>query len=230
MPAPEHLRITFSGSIGQDVPAPEEFAFGVSASPGAATLVSRGSLGALAASLDPVLEAFRGSVSAACRFRRIRVAYIGNNGRTIRDANGAYLHGDANITKNGGASDSNIPPPQTALAISLYSDFVGPTGRGRFFIPIPGGGVEPGPMLMPVLAHTQHADRAEAFILGINNALSAAGFGPVVVASGGSAVNGYPPALHTVQRVRVGRAFDTVRSRRSQLEEQYLDRSGIGPF
>jgi hypothetical protein len=49
----------------------------------------------------------------------------------------------------------------------------------------------------------------------------------IVVASGGSALQGIPAANYRVTNVRVGRAFDTMRSRRRNLLEQYVQGTAL---
>jgi hypothetical protein len=64
-------------------------------------------------------------------------------------------------------------------------------------------------------------DSVRSFLDGVNIDLTAAGWGRVAVASGGSLVTGQGPAVRAVTSVRVGRALDTMRSRRASLLEGY---------
>jgi microcompartment protein CcmK/EutM len=134
---------------------------------------------------------------------------------------GAFVQGDANVATIA-AGVYNAKPFQVALAISLRTARAGPGGRGRFYIPVPAGDTVGADGLMSLAEVTGHRDRAKGFLDQVNADSVAAGFGRLVVASGGSITRGVAPALSDVTQVAVGRVFDTIQSRRSVLVEGHV--------
>lgn len=213
-----HLRITFSGALGTAVPAPEIFSFGVSAGFLLNSNVSRVALETLALGIRlRALPSLLPSISGAAKITRTRVARVTENGRVYREPDGSYAQGDDLIAVAGGGTLGSLHPPQVAVVASLKSTFAGPTGRGRFYIPLPVGGVSADTLLMLDSEAAGHQGRVAAFVAAVNTELATAGMGKVVTASQGSPVRGLPPANHVVTSVMVGRAYDTMRSRRNAM-------------
>nr|CRY96478.1 hypothetical protein [uncultured prokaryote] len=124
-----------------------------------------------------------------------------------------------------GGADNELLPSQCSVAISMRSNRVrGPGAFGRFYPPLNAGRVEPDGRL-PIILVQEHADSAALFLDKLN--LAAGGVLKVVNASQvGSGT------FQRVTRVGVGRVVDTIRKRRSALDEdyQYSDvRDPIGP-
>jgi hypothetical protein len=140
---------------------------------------------------------------------RCRVSAHDGQGLTLKDSDGSYAQTDNVIAAGGLGPGGPIYPLQTALVVSLNTLRSGPTGKGRFFL--------------PWTVHTLGADHrltdtdtntivtaCKSFL----NALTALG-APVSVFSS----KGYSSP---VTAVRVGRAPDTLRSRRSDMVEGYV--------
>lgn len=225
MPAPRHFRLTYSGVFGSIASPAEEWSMGLSliAVPDGTYTVE--GLQAAANALQPHWSTHIGAaVSGACFLTRTRMSLIGPDGKTERTAAGQYLHAD-NMTTYGGMSSHTIPT-QIAGVVSLESAYDGPTGRGRFYVPVPAGTVD-GSGLWDTTSQAAWRDRAKAFVDAINATVQGqawgapdSAYGRVCVASGGSAVKGLAPALHPVERVGYGRVPDTQRRRRNDLLEQ----------
>lgn len=116
-------------------------------------------------------------------------------------------------------------PPQVALAISLVTDRRGASGRGRFFIPAPLTTVNSTSGQMGTPQQENVVGNAKILIDALNNAPNLDVNGPrfrVVVASS----KGF---LSPVTAVRVGKALDTIRSRRRSIPEAYLALSVADP-
>ena len=226
-PSP-HLKMQWSGTIGRGAAPNEIWSFGISAAgtigSGPWLALSVTQLAALASSLSAAWAPFAAGISSAVLLTRTRVATIGNDGLVMRTEEGAYRQGD-NFTVRPGTGTHLGHAPQIAQAVSLRSTFAGPTGRGRFFVPLPAAGTDTADMLITEAARDAAAARAQAFIQSINTTLNGTDVGlRVVIASGGSLVKGLTPTVHTVTQVGVGKALDTIRTRRNALPEvmEYL--------
>jgi hypothetical protein len=230
MPAPAHIRLTFSGTFGSTDPAAEEWSFGVGVDR-AVGLVARDLLEAFAVECSVgAWNAIKPGIGSYAVLRRVRAAHVGDDGRVTRDTLGAYRQGDALVSLPGGGTVAvgSVKPFQVALAVSTRSAFAGPTGRGRFYLPAPIGSVVTPGGVMSAGDQTAHEARAVAFLDAVNTAADAAGYGRCVVASGGSIVYGFPPALHVISHVGVGQAFDTLRSRRGDLPDKDVTPTPLG--
>lgn len=229
MPPPRHFRLTYSGVFGSAASPVEEWSMGVSliATPG--STYDRTQLGLHVNELYPLWAThFASIVTSQAVLTRARLSLIDANGKTERDAGGAYLHADkAGSTPGTGTGPI---PLSVSLAMSLHSDMAGAIGRGRFFLPTPTLALDSNGRFQ-VAAQTQRANALKAFVDALNTYAdgtgefpAGAGFvGRVCVASGGSAVSATPPALYPVTRVSVGRVPDTQRRRRGDLLEERVE-------
>lgn len=146
-----------------------------------------------------------------------RVARIGDppiplmTGSTRRRADGSLEQGIWTGASAGTLGPINAPP-QLAVCVTLTTARVGPTGKGRLFLPL----------MHPPTLEDRRLDAASAgqIATAIRNMISdtngTVGFGSVSVVSSKGAVS-------PVTGVRVGRAVDTIRSRRSSLPEDYVN-------
>lgn len=105
--------------------------------------------------------------------------------------------------------------PQSALCISLVTERRGPSGKGRFYIPMPVANISPTTGLASVGQIENARNQAAALITGLNDepGIDTLGLRVVVISSKGFKSD--------VTAVRVGRVIDTIRSRRAQLAEAY---------
>lgn len=146
-----------------------------------------------------------------CRTNWAKAARIG--------ANGLYPAGVAPVITSvaqGPAGTGTSPfPPQVALAVTLLgSDPRGPAGMGRFYLPAPATTIDGSGRATAAYALAV-ANGAAAWINDINTAL----VGEVGIV-GPETAKGRPPARSVVTAVRVGRVFDTIRSRRGKFMEE----------
>lgn len=221
MPAPPHYRISYSGVFGPLASPVEEWSFGLSAAPQGGTFLTQPEMAATAAALAPTWESIKGGIHTLAILTRIRVAYVDNLGKTPRDVTGAYAQGDHPVTLQGNVTGLTRPL-QVSLAVSLRTQASGPTGRGRFYLPVPVGGLNPLNGLLDSAEQQGHLSRAVAFMTAIEGVLTPRGIGALVVASGGSVTKAIAPALRPIVQVAVGRRFDIQRRRGNDQEEEYV--------
>lgn len=148
-------------------------------------------------------------LNSAAILETVKFAFIGANGKYTRDP---YI---ANVVDTPGAIAGIPPAPQVALAVSLGTARRGPTGRGRFYLPLPASPPSAGDFTIPVGDANSVRDSAATFLNDLNNmpALDVFDYRVVIISS-----KGYSSV---VTNVRVGRVLDTIRSRRTQLPESY---------
>lgn len=225
MPAPSHFRVTFSGIFGTVAAPFERWSHGLA--------IARGSVGGsnyttalttLATDLSGLWATHLSPRTVSpVRLTNVKVALVDADGRVGRTIDGQYDQGEWSGDKPGSASAPTMPP-QVAAVVTLKSLGDGPTYRGRFFLPGPATGTMGSDMRLSAGTQLAIKDSAVSFINAVNSrtATQAADFGRVVIASAGSASRGIAPALRPVISVEVGKALDTMRSRRADLLEEYV--------
>jgi hypothetical protein len=213
MVVPAHNLITYSGVFGTSASPIEEWSFSVKTSPiNFGTPAARFDYATRRKS-ELLASLLWGSFQTSVRLTRVRVAEV-DLGLVGKDAGGAYKQGDSVADAAGGTSGGVVMPLQTALVVSLTTNRAGPTGKGRFYLPWPGLGLEADYRIDQAKAQAK-TDQVKALLDLINADPAVVGdFGRVIVASS----KGYTSA---VTGIRVGRAPDTMRSRRSDLIEGY---------
>lgn len=145
---------------------------------------------------------------AAARLTMVKFNRIGTDGRYSESTTRAADLGPAPVI----GTQSTKYPPQVALAVSLDTGYSrGLAARGRFYLPPPGAAVQVDGRLRE--DDTQViANAAAAYLSGLNDL----GLGVVSIVSDVGA-----GAVRQVRTVRVGRALDTIRSRRTSIPEGY---------
>lgn len=141
--------------------------------------------------------------------RQVKIAKIGADGR--------YVDGpifDDSLASPGGAGGATLHPFQVSLAVSLVTDRRGPSGKGRFYLPLPVAGVTDAGLVSGDITQDV-ALRVATFLDAVANRNGADTAQPAVVVA---STKGF---LSPVRGVRVGRVLDTIRTRRRSLEEQY---------
>jgi hypothetical protein len=115
-----------------------------------------------------------------------------------------------------GGSSAVYHPPQVSLAVSLNTERRGASGKGRFFLPAPAMVVDSTTGLVAAADAQGVATAVKTLLDGLNNTpgIDASTDDRVIVASN----KGFSSR---VTSVRVGRALDTIRSRRTSLSESY---------
>lgn len=221
MPAPAHLRLTWSGVFGSLAAPAEEWSFGLSANPGdyltTTDEIAKTARETLAGFLVTAFNDLTPRLGAHVRLTRVRVSEVAANGKTRRATSGEYRHSDQGANVVGLAAPRY--PFQIAQVVTCRSLVPGPTGRGRFFLPGPTSGINADTGLIGDDERDLDQAAAANFLGEVTTALGAVADCYPVVASGGSVTKGLSPALHRIDSLDVGRTLDTMRSRRSHLTE-----------
>lgn len=205
-----HFRYTWEGIVGTPAEPLESWSFSLKTYNG----------GPPPADWDVLALAAREAYSANLRtimgqdtwLIRTKIASMDVTGRTFVNADGSLDQGEDPVQVQGSSAGVGYPMPlQTALVVSLGTARQGPTGKGRFFLPWPD--------LLLVAS-----DRRLAVASANAVAAAAAGFVEDVgrIVAGNAVIVASSKGYHSpVNHVRVGRAPDTMRSRRSDLPEGY---------
>lgn len=220
MAKPSHYLITFSGIHGSVNAPAEEWAFTIKSG----GLAIPETVAGLQQPADELSLLYATQLAGLFRtdqtLTRVRIAaFDGNTQRTALDGNGAYMQADADTPRPGIVvpSTSNRMPIQTSLCVSLDTARAGARGRGRFFLPWPAVGIE-ADFRISTVSRDLVADAVQAFLDGINN-IGLPGESNLQV----SVVSSFGH-ITPVTGCRVGRVPDTMRSRRGDLLEDYVER------
>lgn len=211
MPKPAHNKITFSGIYG-DASAPTEI-WQWSLNTGPAVFASAADRQSFA---DRMRDAWALRIKpiqpSDVKLTSVRVAQVLEGGLVSRNVDGGYNQADSVMTVQGTNPQTAQMPLQTALAVTLETARAGATGKGRIFLPWPGFTLDGTWRLTQANADTvRTAVRSLINDINLDAALVGATKEVQVVSS-----LGY---LSRVTHVSVGRAPDTMRSRRSALKE-----------
>lgn len=200
-----HSRLTFEGVRGTVAAPRETWACRLNI----ATVVPTGDGAPTKATLDAIGADWDNTVGAHTTsdtiLTGVKWAFIGPDGKYINDP---VLSSSLNL---GGSRLQLAHVDQVSVVISLNTAMRGARGRGRIFLPGPGVPIGDGSVMSATDA--QNIATSGAALLSAINA-KFPNTGNVCVAS----------SLGTnsdVTSVRVGRVFDTVRSRRTSLVEGY---------
>lgn len=202
--AAPHLRLVLSGTL-YDV---EGFSFGLNLIGGgsAPSEVPQAVIDACTAYFTAV------NIDNSAVLRTIKLNLIGTDGRYASDSD-TVVH-DYPLPGIAGIGTQN-PPPQIALAVSLMTNKQrGRASKGRFYLPLPTLPVGSDGMLTSANA-LSYAEPTAVFINDLNEALPEFTVG--VVSDIGTG------AQSAVTGVRVGRVYDTIRSRRRSLPEAHVE-------
>lgn len=222
MPALDHYRLTFSGTIGPPGVPLEIWSHGLSFAVGNQPFLLNNDLKSIADACKGVWQTTVAPlVSVGLYLTKTRVAYIAG-GLVLKNGSGEYCQAD-NLQEVPAAGAASEFPPQVALAVSTLSPAAGPTGRGRFYLPVPAVGPLASFRVQDA-AMARFTNSMHDFVVLTGDAFAAKGAGRAVVASAGSIKRAIPPANRLITSVRVGNVLDTIRSRRSALNEVYATR------
>lgn len=216
MPYAVHLRVTLSGDLGPAGAPVEEFATrfcigrpgnqaGMESGPGYCDDVA-----------SDVVDWWAGGqpFSAASHLTSAKFAVIGSDGKYLGDPYVVALDARGLGNGQGPNPQSLLYPPQIALAITLDTPINTRSTRGRMFLPGPISSIRDDALLISTQADGIAA-AAATFIRAVNNRPGIDGGDQGVCIASGKGYN------TLVTSVRCGRALDTVRSRRAQLDERY---------
>lgn len=223
MPFSPHYRLTCSGVFGSTTAPAERFSFGLalaefegqgesgSGTVGGVVTLNDDQRNDLVADCVAMFGRPNSGLGDHVTLTEVKLATIGADGRYTADP---FI---AEVSQAGGQTGSVIQAPQVAHAVSLQTNRRGPTGMGRFFLPGPVFSLDKTTQLLPDSSRDFIAVSMQQFLNDLNNEPNIDVLGlQVVVASS----KGYNSA---VTGVRVGRAFDTMRTRRRSLSEGYSE-------
>ena len=203
-----HVRLSFSGDLGTALPAPEHFTFTLSID--RATDLTQAQNDAVAAAGVALFADGTFHTNPWAILREVKSKAINTAGK--------YVAGPPLITvvNQAGSASGENHPPQVSCVVSLGTGVRGL--RGRFYLPAPSNGV-----LADTLEMNQgQTDAYLASVVTFLNAVNDAAGGSLsnvnglcVASKKGTGNNGI------VTTYRVGRALDTMRSRRRSLKENY---------
>lgn len=224
MPFAPHIRVTAIGRLG--TPEADRFSYGFCIAPDNGFIALGDWHGITALQATDLCDSVRDfharaatTIDSSAVLEMVKMAHIGADGKYDDDP----IHRD--YSTPGGTGPNVMVLPQTALAISLGTARRGPSGKGRFYIPMPGDAVDAGGgFKMSTALQDQIRGSAQTMLTDVNNwpgadVVSAAW--KIVVAS----TKGYNTK---VTGVRVGAIIDTMRSRRNKLDESYNAYVGVG--
>lgn len=170
------------------------------------------------AGLVTAIQSFHTSTSMPhAKLETIKLNLIGADGKYVSDT--TVFHDFA--TPVAGTATGNTYPPQIALAITLRTAKKrGLAASGRFFLPGPGRVLQADGRLS-IADATAYATAATTLLNALTTNLP--GWDPGVVSKVGAG------AENPVTHVEVGRVYDTIRSRRTSLPEEYVIGAALAP-
>lgn len=204
-----HVRLSFNGTLGTALPAPETFTFTLSLD--RAENITQAQVANVAAAGVAMFGDVDARIHNAAVLREVKSALIGPTG-----AYAAFPPLSVAVSQAGASSIADREP-QLALAVSIVT-----TERkikGRFYLPMPDMRILPTTLLMSAEDATTALGSYRAFLLAVNAAVGAnvgGATGICVASRKGTGNNAVATGL------RVGRAKDTIRSRRRSLDESYV--------
>lgn len=213
MPFAPHLRLTARGTLY----ALEDFSFGVNMTAvgvdSAAFL--DGNVDDLAADVSAFFARPATGIRSSAVLTEVKLASIGADGKYTRDP----AIRDVNVP--GAGAGNGLYPPQISLAVSLVTGQRGPRGKGRFYLPLPSVPLfDAGRMALPAVQAVR--DSCKTFLDALNNSPGTDLQDRRVCVASSFGEN------YEVTGVRVGRALDTIRSRREKLDEAYTEVADVG--
>lgn len=209
-----HIRMTMLGTFGPadgSAPRAESFSYGVNIGDavGFQDPVDDGNLADDYAADAVAFHGRPGSwISAQAVLQVVKFARIGPDGRYTDDPR------IVEVNQAGGGGALRFPF-QVALAVSLNTARRGATGRGRFFLPAPTCNLAANTGQFSLAETQQIAASVGQFLNDVNNRPGIDQLAQVAVVASSKGYNS------AVTSVRVGTVADTIRSRRTSLNETY---------
>nr|CRY97497.1 hypothetical protein [uncultured prokaryote] len=155
-------------------------------------------------------SATAGLMSAYAKVTTVKLNLIGEDGRYVNEDT---VQHDYLPYPQGAVGD--YPPPQVALVYSIGTDYRrGRAHAGRFYMPLPGS-VLTNQGTMGAGDQGIAADAGKTFLDDLNDAI--AGYSVGVTSNVGAGTQ------RIATSVRVGRVYDTIRSRRDKFTEEYIE-------
>jgi hypothetical protein len=217
MPFAPHLRLTALGRFGI---SNERFSYGLNmarTNADATSLEVLLDLGPNRTALEDMANDFRSfhgrlnsGIASHAILEAVKIASIGADGKYTKDP----VVIDVVDQPGGVTSGASFAPPQQALAVSLVTAKRGAGGRGRFFLPAACVPIETDMLISTSIVSVIQGSAAQLLSdLNNNPGADLTSLNVVVASTTGTVAK--------VTGVRVGRALDTIRSRRRSLAESY---------
>lgn len=220
MAVPRHIKVVWRGVFNQ---TDEEWSFGLkflkefAANPDATIGGFDGP--ALIAATHALLDTSSFSVGISCT--EIRLYDIGVDGRTV--GNPRYIVLDPATQPTG--TGATRYPPQIALVCTTVAENRGPAKLNRFYLPGPARALG-SDFRISTSDRTTYVTNVTTFVKAVADAGQPANWLDQDMAVANISASG-GGTLQTAQRVRVGRVYDTMRSRRRSLDEDYAESGDI---
>lgn len=206
----EHMRITVDGGFGPVGADIEQWAFTVKCPQSFFTAAAD----RLAAANDcqaAVVGRLTPLYGNVLTFRKVRLAEVGPDGRVLREPDGSYRQSDSTTAVAAGIKAvTSVPATVVALVASIGTPRPGPTGKGRFFLPMPH---------FPLGTQTYELSLADTTTIATAVKGLLADFEGIVGGIGVVSSKGYSSPYTSL---RVGRRPDTQRSRGGAMLENYV--------
>lgn len=208
-PGPPHIRLSWKGTFVNAGAIVEEWDWSLKTTQPTAPLDAP-TLLARAKTMVDIWTATMGlNQQAQIVLTECVYAVTGADGKVQHFPDGSFVQGKAEVQVAGLNTAGSVMPLQTALVVSLMTARPGGSGRGRFFLPWQNSAAVGLDFRMNVSEVDAVVTNATALIEKVNAMGS-----PVVINSS--------KGLNTpVTGVRIGRALDTMRSRREKVAESY---------
>jgi hypothetical protein len=162
------------------------------------------------------VRTFLNAVKAYCysgfRWTHVKFAPISADGKTVGTASTYTFN-----TPVAGTGTS-LMGPQVALAVTLRANIVGRRGRGRFYLPALATTLASQEALLSSTPKTPILNATKDLVDNLQNVPGFSTYLPIVVVTSA----GQTEAVRPVE-IRLGDRFDTIKSRRAQVEETYVD-------
>jgi hypothetical protein len=201
------LRVRLEGTLG----ASEVFSFGIN-------LISDGPWTPPAPITQSMADAValwftsESNIASAADLHTLKVNLIGVDGRYVEETTNRWDYGSPYPSGNVTAPF----PFQIALVISLLAaNDRGRASHGRFYLPVPTGGLEGPDQTLPTTFQESYLAAGVSLLELLEQELP--GWQPGLVSNVGAG------AQALITRVRVGRVLDTIRSRRNKVVEEYIE-------
>jgi hypothetical protein len=215
MPVPTHFKFTFRGHFEG---SPEFWSFGLHfkrdvGGSGDGTLSNISESAVTSAYATFASNAFFGTVT---RLDDWRAYQIGTDGRA---ETAPLIHTVPVGTPIGGAGGQNYPP-QIAVVVTKVAANPGPAHLGRFYLPCLAMPISTGGRISTTDAQSL-LTATRTFVNAVSNAIDLPFTTDKATLYNISNRGGSTGTKQTVKNLRVGRAFDTLRSRRRSMDEAY---------
>jgi hypothetical protein len=201
MPYQPHVRVRCNGVLGPLDNPVEIFSYGFAISN--AQLPSAGVNDGILQEVVSYHARAATKISYQAVLTEVAISLVGADGKQIGDT--------VRLPTNApGSVGSVISPPQVSYRVSLGDGTRDRSGRGGWYVPMPAVTIDTASLVLLPATADQMLASAGSLVQGINSL----GGGLVCIASS-------TRGNRVVTRLRVGLALDTIRRRRSALDEAY---------